>query len=133
MYLLDTNPCVEILRNIESPVRYRLQKNDPSLIYLCSVVVAELFYGARKSASVSKNLSLVRTFCAPFVSLPFDDRCAEQYGAIRSDLESIGMRIGANDLFIASVAKSYDLILVTHNTDEFSRVTGLQVEDWLLD
>ena len=78
MYLLDTNPCVEILRNIESPVRYRLQKNDAPLIYLCSVVVAELLYGARKSASVSKNLSLVRAFCAPFVSLPFDDRCAEK-------------------------------------------------------
>ena len=49
---------------------------------------------------------------------------------IRDDLEGIGMRIGANDLFIAAIAKSYDLILVTHNTDEFLRVTGLQVEDW---
>jgi len=130
MYLLDTNPCIEILRNSQSPVKYHLEQHDPSEIYLCSVVTAELLYGARKSAQVAKNLALVRDFCAPFVILPFDDRCAEQYGTIRADLESIGMRIGANDLFIAAIAKNYDLILVTHNTDEFLRVTGLQVEDW---
>ena len=131
MYLLDTSPCIEILRNTQSPVRDRFEQHNPSEIYLCSVVIAELLYGARKSAQVAKNLSLVRGFCAPFVSLPFDDRCAEHYGMIRADLERIGMRIGANDLFIASIAKSYDLILVTHNTDEFSRVAGLQLEDWL--
>lgn len=130
MYLLDTNPCVEILRNVESSERKRLEQHDPSEIYLCSVVKAELFYGARKSLQVAKNLVLVREFCAPFVSLPFDDRSAEHYGMIRTDLERVGVKIGANDLIIAAIAKSYDLILVTHNTGEFSRVAGLQLEDW---
>jgi tRNA(fMet)-specific endonuclease VapC len=130
MYLLDTNPCIEMLRNQQSPERERLAQHDPSEIYLCAVVKAELFYGARKSAQIAKNLRLVRAFCAPFVSLPFDDHCAEHYGMIRADLERIGLRIGANDLVIAAIAKSHDLILVTHNTDEFSRVPGLQLEDW---
>ena len=92
--------------------------------------MAELLYGARKSVQVAKNLALVKEFCAPFVSLPFDERCADQYATIRADLERIGMRIGANDLFIAAIAKTYDLILVTHNTDEFSRIGGLQLKDW---
>jgi tRNA(fMet)-specific endonuclease VapC len=130
MYLLDTNPCIEILRHQYSPERARLEQHDPREIYLCAVVKAELLYGARKSARVAKNLALVRTFCRPFVSLPFDDRCAEHYGMIRVDLETTGMKIGANDLFIASIAKNHDLILVTHNADEFSRVPGLQLEDW---
>ena len=130
MYLLDTNPCIEILRNQQTPERARLAQHNPGEIYLCAVVKAELFYGARKSAQVAKNLALVRAFCAPFVSVAFDDRCAEHYGMIRADLERIGMRIGANDLFIAAIAKSYDFILVTHNTEEFARVSGLQLEDW---
>jgi len=130
MYLLDTSPCIEILRDRSSQTRQRLEKHDPTDIYLCSIVVAELLYGARKSVQVAKNLALVKEFCAPFVSLPFDDRCADQYATIRADLERIGMRIAANDLLIASIAKIYDLILVTHNTDEFSRIGGLQLEDW---
>jgi tRNA(fMet)-specific endonuclease VapC len=40
------------------------------------------------------------------------------------------MKIGANDLFVAAIAKAYDLILVTHNTNEFARIAGLQIEDW---
>ena len=131
MYLLDTSPCIEILRNRTSPVRHRLEQHHPSEIYLCSIVKAELFCGARKSSRIAENLALVRDFCQPFISLPFDDRCAEQYGAIRADLESLGRKIGANDIFIASIAKGYDLVLVTHNTREFSRVTGLQIEDWI--
>ena len=130
MYLLDTSPCIELLRDKHSKAKERLKLHDPSDIYLCSIVVAELLYGARKSAHVAKNLALVKEFCAPFVTLPFDDRCADQYGTIRTDLERVGMRIGANDLFIAAIAKTYDLILVTHNTDEFSRIAGLQLEDW---
>jgi tRNA(fMet)-specific endonuclease VapC len=130
MYLLDTSPCIEILRDRNSKAKQRLEQHDPSEIYLCSIVIAELLYGARKSVQVAKNLALVREFCAPFVSLPFDERCADQYATIRADLERIGKRIGANDLFIAAIAKSYDLILVTHNTDEFSRIGALQLEDW---
>ena len=130
MYLLDTSPCIEILRDRSSKVRQRLKKHDPTDIYLCSIVIAELLYGARKSDHVAKNLALVKEFCAPFMSLPFDDRCANQYATIRTDLERVGMRIGANDLFIGAIAKTYDLILVTHNTDEFSRIGGLQLEDW---
>ena len=130
MFILDTSPCIDILRNRESAVKDRLARHDPSDIYLCSIVVAELLYGARKSASTAKNLALVLEFCEPFVSMPFDDRCAHQYALIRLDLERAGARIGANDLFIAAVAKTHDLILVTHNTNEFRRIPGLQVEDW---
>ena len=60
MYLLDTSPCIEILRDKRSKVRNRLKQHDPSEIFLCSIVKAELFYGARKSEHVSKNQALVK-------------------------------------------------------------------------
>lgn len=133
MYLLDTNACIRILNDSSASLAGRLRQHDPSDIRLCSVVKAELFYGARRSSRVSENLRLLQRFFAPFICLSFDDRCAEHYGLIRADLERAGTPIGPNDLMIAATARAYDLVLVTHNTREFSRVVGLQLEDWELE
>lgn len=65
-----------------------------------------------------------------FVSLPFDDQSAVIYGQIRPQLAAPGTPIDPNDLLIASIALANNLILVTHNTREFSRVEGLRLEDW---
>ncbi len=79
---------------------------------------------------MSENLRVLDRFFAPIVSVPFDDLCADHYGLIRADLERMGTPVGPNDLLIAATARANDLVLVTHNTDEFSRVVGLQIEDW---
>ena len=130
MYLLDTNTCIGVLTNRSLSTIERLRARDSSEICLCSVVKAELLYGARKSERVAENLRLLAEFFAPFVCLPFDDRCAENYGLIRAGLEKSGTPIGPNDLMIAAIAWTHDRTLITHNTGEFSRVVGLKVEDW---
>ena len=94
------------------------------------MVVAELLFGALRNRDVARNLAEVQKFTAGFVSLPFDDRAAPGYARIRADLTARGMLIGPNDLMIAAIALANGLTLVTHNTTEFSRVTGLQLEDW---
>lgn len=106
------------------------QAHSPADIALCSVVKAELFFGARHSQRVEANLQRLKVFFSPLASLPFDDRCAEHYGAIRADLLSQGTPIGPNDLMIAAIARAHDATLVTHNLGEFSRVIGLRMEDW---
>jgi tRNA(fMet)-specific endonuclease VapC len=68
--------------------------------------------------------------CRQFISLAFDDVAAEEYGRIRAYLAGLGAPIGPNDLMIASIALGNGLTLVTHNTGEFSRVPGLNLEDW---
>ena len=65
-----------------------------------------------------------------FVTLPFDDQSAVIYGQIRAQLAAPGTPIDPNDLLIASIALANNLIIVTHNTREFSRVEGLRLEDW---
>jgi len=130
MHLLDTNTCIKLLNRKESRVSRRFAIQAPHEIALSSVVKAELLYGARHSMQVEENLSLLRSFFAPLVSLPFDDRCAEEYGQIRADLRRQGRPIGPNDLLIAATARAFDAILVTHNTAEFGRVAGLRMEDW---
>jgi len=72
----------------------------------------------------------LRAFFEPFISLPFDDTCAQHYGSIRRELERLGTPIGPNDLMIAATALANDSTLVTHNTEEFSRVVDLRWEDW---
>ena len=113
-YLLDTNTCTVYLRqSSSSPVAMRLTAAAPGSLVLCSVVVAELLYGAERSDHRSKTLSQVRMFCGPFESLPFDDSAAEQYGAIRARLARLGTPIVPNDLMIAAIAIANSLTLVT--------------------
>ena len=102
----------------------------PSEVRLSSVVTAELLYGARHSGRVEDNLRLLSRFFAPFISLPFDDLCAEHYGQIREDLARSGRLIGPNDLLIAATARAHDATLVSNNAEEFSRVVGLRTVDW---
>lgn len=94
------------------------------------MVKSELFYGAMRSNNVEKTIVKQQQFLNLFVSLPFDDAAALIYGRIRADLTALGTPIGPNDLQIAAIAMANNLILVTHNTNEFSRVNGLLLEDW---
>ncbi len=128
--LLDTNICVAFLNGEDKKVRDRLLALNHDEVFLCSVVKAELLYGARNSQKVDANLRKLDEFFRPFTSLPFDDLAAAWYGTLRAQLKRAGTMIGANDLLIASIALSTDTTLATRNGAEFHRVPGLRVESW---
>jgi tRNA(fMet)-specific endonuclease VapC len=127
--LLDTNIWIAIARGESGPVA-RLRELSPAHVMICSIVKAELLFGARKSRHVTENLEGLRNLLAPFESLPFDDAAAGHYGMIRANLEREGTPIGANDLLIAAIALAHDCRLVTRNSREFERVVGLRLEQW---
>lgn len=129
-YSLDANTCIRLLNSADKAVLTRFAACQPADIAVCSIVRAELLYGARRSARIETNLKRLEHFLAPLRTIPFDDQCAHYYGVIRADLAAQGKPVGANDLLIAAIARAHDLILVTHNTGEFSRVVGLRMEDW---
>jgi tRNA(fMet)-specific endonuclease VapC len=130
MFLLDTDVCIDVLRGRAPEIAERMAAHHPSEIRMSSVVRAELYFGARRSAHVSENLTLLERFFEPFQSLPFDDGCASSYGLVRAELAGGGTPIGPNDLLIAATARAHDLTLVTRNVAEFGRVAGLRLEDW---
>ena len=130
MVLLDTNACISLLNNNSLPLVSRMRRRSPDEIALCSIVKAELIYGAYHSSRIAQNLRTLQRFFEAFYSFPFDDDCAAAAGRLRADLAQAGSPIGPNDLLIAATALTNDRILVTASTREFDRVPGLVIENW---
>jgi tRNA(fMet)-specific endonuclease VapC len=129
-WLLDSNACSRYLNGKSPSLKSRLEATEENQIVVCSIVKAELLYGALHSQYPAKTLQKVQAFFSRFVSFPFDDAAANIYGQIRAELAAAGQLIGPNDTLIAAIAISNNLTLVTHNTGEFGRVRGLKFEDW---
>ena len=129
-YLLDTNVCIEIARGRDLTMKTRMAALSYSQIAICSIVWAELELGARLSPRGYLEARRQIEIFSVLAQWPFDRACAETYAEIRADLQRRGQLIGDHDLQIAAVALVQGLVLVTHNTGEFSRVPGLLLEDW---
>ena len=127
-YLLDANAVIALLNDKTSKAAQRARQERPGDMAVSAIAAHEVFYGAFKSRRAAQNLALVDAL--QFVVLELDKEDARQAGEIRALLASNGTPIGPYDVLIAGQAVARDLILVTHNTHEFRRVTGLQIEDW---
>lgn len=132
-FLLDSNTCIQFLNDSHAGVRRNILTHLPSDLAVCSIVKAELLYGAYRSARVPANLQRLKTFFEPLKSLPFDDACVQTYGQLRAVLATKGAAIGANDMLIAAIGLTHRLTVVTHNTREFGRIDGLKLADWEAD
>ncbi|MBF0409499.1 MAG: type II toxin-antitoxin system VapC family toxin [Candidatus Riflebacteria bacterium] len=130
MYLLDTNICIFIKNkkplNVLEKLRSVLDKN----VYLSSITVAELQFGVYNSQNIEKNRIALTEFLAPFEIIDFGNIDAEHFGIIRAQLKKAGSPIGPYDMLIAAQAIARNLILVTNNTNEFTRIKNLKLEDW---
>ena len=126
----DTNVWIKLLNPGDSPVKDRFIVTRPDDIRLCSVVKAELYFGAYKSARKEENLTVIENLFKGFVSFSFGDRAAKIYGDLRARLSAQGAMIGPNDLMIAAIAIANKSILITHNVKEFKRIAGLEIADW---
>jgi tRNA(fMet)-specific endonuclease VapC len=131
-YLLDTNICIYIRRKKPEEVLVRFQKLKPGDAAISVITWGELIYGAEKSQQRGKSLQLLEEFKTFIPVLPIPENAGNIYGAIRAALESKGEPIGNNDLWIAAHAKAASLTVVTNNEQEFQRVPGLKVQNWVI-
>ncbi|HLH87611.1 MAG TPA: type II toxin-antitoxin system VapC family toxin [Xanthobacteraceae bacterium] len=129
-YMLDTNAISDLIRNPRGKVAKRVAKVGEDKVCTSIIVAAELRYGCSRSGS-KRLLKALEDVLGEITVLPFDVPADAAYGAIRSDLEAAGTPIGSNDLLIAAHASAVGSTIVTANADEFSRVRGLKVENWL--
>ena len=131
IYLLDTNICIYLIKRCPPQVLERFRRCAVGDIGLSTVTLAELQYGVAKSLFPAQNQQALDAFTLPLEVVAFDAAAAVAYGPVRAALERQGTPIGALDLLIAAHALSLGVILVTNNPREFSRVSGLQVENWV--
>jgi len=128
--MLDTNIVSDLVRNPQGRVFDRIVSVGSDKLCISVITAAELRYGCAKKGS-AKLLAQVETILEAIEILPFDVPADTAYGGLRAELEAAGQTIGPNDLLIAAHADTHGLTLVTANVDEFHRVRGLAVENWL--
>jgi tRNA(fMet)-specific endonuclease VapC len=132
-YLLDTNACIALITGVDVNVRRRFQRAvaRESVMLLSSVVAFELWYGVAKSQRKDGHTRRLETFFAgPLEWTLFDEDDARAAGTVRAELEAVGKPIGAYDVLLAGQARRRGAVLVTSNSRECARVTGLKWEDW---
>jgi tRNA(fMet)-specific endonuclease VapC len=123
MYMLDTNTCIYLINN--HPKMHPQATLDECMISV--IVRGELLFGCEQSTAATAT----RNFARQITLAELTSDVAEHYGEIRADLKKKGQMIGPNDLWIAAHARCFDVTLVTNNTKEFKRVSGLAIANWL--
>lgn len=131
MYFVDSNTCIYFMNGKYPSVREKFLAISPKEIKISVVVKSELLLGAFKTQTREKTTEKVERFLKPFEVVDFTNEMAYDYAELRKDLEKDGTPIGANDMFIAATALHERATLITHNIDEFSRVKGLKIVDWV--
>jgi len=128
--MLDTNIVSDLVRNPDGKAGARLRALGDHGLAVSIITAAELRFGAANSGS-SRLLSRIEAILDTLDVLPFDVPADAEYANIRVELEASGRPIGPNDLLIAAHARSLRTTIVTANATEFSRVRGLNIENWL--
>ena len=129
-YLLDTCTVSDFVKG-QPKVLARVKAIPPNLIAVSSLTRMEVDYGLALNVESARKLApLLDAFFSAILTLPFDAADARAAAAIRAALKNQGQPIGAYDVLIAGTALARGLVVVTSNTGEFKRVSGLQLEDW---
>lgn len=130
-YLIDTDIIIYWLKDKYPKIKERIEKIEDSRIFISSITVAELYFGAYNSSKVDANLKLINELIREINVLNFDSKSGEHFGKIKTDLKSKGEILNDSDIFIASTAISNDLVLVTNNEKHFQRIKNLNIQNWI--
>ena len=128
-YMLDTNTCAFITKR-DTNVLEAVEAHRDEGLFISSITLSEIEYGICNSSTPAKYRQALMKLLTLIAVLPYDDSAAIEYGDIRADLKRRGCLVGNMDMLIAAHARSLGMVLVTNNTNEFSRVSGLRIEDW---
>jgi len=120
-HLLDTNIIIALFKNDEN---VRNQMAASPAVFVPAIAVGELYYGARHSSHVEKNMNQVREFAENATVLACEITTAEHYGQIKNDLKMKGHPLPENDVWIAAIAKQHSLTVVTRD-QHFKEIDAL--------
>lgn len=130
-WMLDTDTCIAIIKKQPESALKKLRGKFIGQVGISTITLSELTFGAAKSTRREQATAALAEFVLALEIASFDSEAASSYGDVRASLEKRGTPIGPLDTLIGSHALSLDVVLVTHNIKEFSRIEGLRLEDWI--
>lgn len=130
MFALDANAIIHALKG-KGQIRDRIQETHPHDLAVPAIVAYEIEFGTLRSRNSERRRRELNRLFSVLTILPFDRRAADRAARLRFDLEVAGTMIGPLDTLIAGTVLAHGATLVTNNTEEFSRIPGLQIENWL--
>ena len=130
-WMLDTNTCIYVMKHHPPQVQARLRRVAIGEVGISAIVLAELRFGVEKSRRRDENTAALTDFLSFCLVLDWPQQATERYARIRNTLEAQGTPIGSNDLLIAAHALHLGCTLVTNNVEEFRRVSGLDIDNWI--
>lgn len=125
-YLLDTNIIIALFAH---DAQAKASLINAEQIFVPSIAIGELCYGARKSGRVAQNLLRIEHFAATNVVLECNMETARHYGEIKNKLRQKGRPVPENDIWIAALAIQHDLRLATRD-EHFQEVERLILVKW---
>ncbi len=129
-YLLDTCAISDFVKG-DTHTLSHIKQQSPSMIAISSITLHEIQYGlALNAARAAKISAIIHDFLMPIRILDFSQGEAIAAAEIRSQLKQQGRPIGSFDVLLAGTALHHDLIFVTSNLKEFSRIISLKLENW---
>lgn len=129
IYLWDSVTTIHFIKK-NPDIKHKLDQVGDKNVYICHIVVGEIFYGIYNSGRVQENLRTFEAFLNEVNLLLMSDTVSKYYGQLKLHLKKKGRPIKENDLWIASYAKAYNAILVTEDK-HFSYLDSLQIENWV--
>jgi tRNA(fMet)-specific endonuclease VapC len=130
LYLLDTDIIIYWLKNKYAEINRKIDAVPGDCIFISSITVAELYFGAYNSSKKEENIALIDDLLTEINVIDFDENAGKRFGEIKAELKRKGKIICDSDLFIAAAALSNNLILVTNNESHFNRIEKLEIQNW---
>ena len=125
-FLMDTNIVIAIFANDATVINSLANANE---VFVPSIALGELYYGAHKSRCVEANITRIDEFATSNSILTCDTETSQQYGKIKNSLRVKGRPIPENDIWIAAIAKQYKLTLISRD-EHFKEIRGLSTISW---
>jgi len=127
-YLLDTNICIYFIKGLYD-LKSKFEDVDPENCFISEITLAELKFGVAKSQAKKKNQQVLEGFLTGVQILPIFP-ALDIYASEKARLQQTGKLIDDFDLLIGATAVSFDLVMVTNNTNHFNRIKNIKLEDW---
>ena len=128
-FLLDTNICIYYLNGKDPDLTQKILEAGPALLAISSLSVAELRFGAARSAKPEQNDGRIDRFVAELKTIPFDDFCARHFAHLKARQAAAGKPIPDFDAAIAATALAKGLVVVSAD-HHMAAIHGIEIEDW---